>query len=328
MLSRVADAVYWIGRYLERAENVARFAEVNQHLTLDLPSSAGEQWEPLVDITGDAAWFHARYGEATRERVLHFLAFDPAYGSSIASCIRMARENARAIRDAITLETWEQIHKFHLLVSDAAQRYPAGDIPYEFFAEVRNASHLIHGIVEDTMSHGQTWQLMRLGRMLERADKTARLLDVKYFILLPSVEDVGTPWDDLLWCSLLRSASALEMYRKRFGRLRPERIVEFLLLDRQFPRSVHFCVDRARACLHAISGTPAGTFRTTPEQLFGQIHARLSYTRAEDVLVGGLHEFIDELQIQLNAAGQGVADTFFAPKPLPEPTPEIATAQQ
>lgn len=316
MLSRVAHAVYWIGRHIERAENVARFAEVNQYLTLDLPPGAGEQWEPLVDITGDSAHFHATRGEAARESVLHFLAFDTDYPNSIASCVRMARENARNVRDAITLEMWEQIHHFHLLVQEAAQRHAGGMIPYDFFARARNASHLIHGIAEDTMSHGETWQFMRLGRMLERADKTARLLDVKYFILLPSVDEVGLPWDDLLWCAVLRSASALEMFRKRFGRVRPDRIIEFLLLDRHFPRSAQFCMDRAQACLHAISGTPPGAFRTLPEQLLGQVHARLSYARAEDIIAAGLHETLDRLLGDLNAVHQGIHDAYFSPKPI------------
>lgn len=317
MLSRAAHAVYWIGRYLERAENVARFAEVNQYLTLDLPPGAGEQWEPLVDTTGDGALFHASHGEATRENVLRFLAFDPNYPNSIASCVRMARENARTARDAITVEIWEEIHRFHLLVQDAAQRYAGGLIPYEFFAQARNASHLIHGIAEDTMSHGTVWHFLRLGRMLERADKTARLLDVKYFILLPSVDEVGLPWDELLWCAILRSVSALEMYRKRFGRVRPDRIIEFLLLDREFPRSFHYCMDRAQACLHAISGTPPGAFRTKPEQLVGQIHARLSYTHAEDIILAGLHETLDDLMGSLNAVDQGIFQAYFAPQPLP-----------
>lgn len=316
MLSRVAHAVYWIGRYIERAENVARFAEVNQYLTLDLPPGAGEQWEPLVDITGDEARFHALHEQATRENVLHFLAFDPAYPNSIASCVRQARENARNVRDAITLEIWEQIHQFHQLVQEAAARHAGDMIPYEFFARARNASHLIHGIADDTMSHGETWQFLRLGRMIERADKTARLLDVKYFILLPSVNEVGLPWDELLWCAVLRSASALEMYRKRFGRVRPDRIIEFLLLDRHFPRSTQFCLDRVQACLHAISGTPPGAFRTKPEQLVGQVHARLSYARAEDIILSGLHETLDDLLSQLNAVDRGIYESYFAPRPL------------
>lgn len=323
MLSRVAHSIYWIGRYLERAENVARFAEVNQYLTLDLPPGAGEQWEPLVDTTGDSAAFHSTYGEATRENVLRFLAFDSAYPNSITSCVRMARENARSARDAITIETWEQIHRFHLLVQEAAQRHAGDTIPYEFFAQARNASHLIHGIAEDTMSHDETWQFLRLGRLIERADKTARLLDVKYFILLPSVDEVGLPWDELLWCAILRSVSALEMYRKRFGRVRPDRIIEFLLLDRSFPRSVRYCMDRAQACLHAISGTPPGAFRTKPEQLIGQIHARLSYTHAEDVILAGLHETLDDLMASLNAVDRGIHQAYFAPQPLPG-SPDIS----
>ncbi len=317
MLSRVAQTVYWIGRYLERAENVARFAEVNQYLTLDLPPGAGEQWEPMVDITGDAAAFHAAYGEATREKVLRFLAFDSSYPNSILSCLREARESARSVRDIITLELWEQIHQFHVFVQDAAQRYAGGMLPHDFFARVRNASHLLHGIADDTMSHGETWQFLRLGRMLERADKTARLLDVKYFILLPSVDEVGLPWDDLLWCAVLRSASALEMYRKRFGRVRPDRIIEFLLLDRHFPRSVLYCTERAQAHLHAISGTPAGAFRTKPEKQLGQVHSRLSYTHAEDIVLAGLHETLDELMAGLNDVGAGIHETYFAPKPKP-----------
>lgn len=315
MLSRVAQAVYWIGRYIERAENIARFTEVNQYLTLDLPPGAGEQWEPLIDITGDRSEYYARYGEPTRERVLRFLTFDTQYPNSIASCVRRARENARSVRDAITLELWEQIHRFHTMISEAAERFAGEMIPYDFYAQVRNSSHLLHGLADDTMSHNETWHFLRLGRMMERADKTARLLDVKYFILLPSVDEVGMPWDDLLWCAVLRSASGLEMYRKRFGRVRPDRIIEFLLLDRSFPRSVLYCVDRAQGHLHAISGTPAGTFRTPPEQQLGRLHARLSYARAEDLVLTGLHEVLDELLADLNAIDNGIHETYFAPRP-------------
>ena len=148
---------------------------------------------------------------------------------------------------------------------------------------------------------------------------TARLLATR------SLTDASGP----SWTTILRSCGAYEAYLRTYrGMPSAANAAEFLLLDRQFPRSVLFCVDRARACLHNISGTPAGTFRTPPEQVLGQLHARLCYTRAEDVLLGGLHEFIDELQLQLNAAGQGISDTFFAQKPLPEPAPDPAAAQQ
>jgi uncharacterized alpha-E superfamily protein len=155
--------------------------------------------------------------------------------------------------------------------------------------------------------------------MLERADKTSRMLDVKYFILLRSVEDVGTPFDDIQWAAVLRSASAFEMYRKRNGRISPRGVVEFLLLDREFPRAIQFCLLRARDSLHAISGTPLGTFRITPERLLGQLCSDLSYASVDEIINSGLHEYLDELQSKMNQIGTGIFETFFAfktPKPV------------
>jgi uncharacterized alpha-E superfamily protein len=153
-----------------------------------------------------------------------------------------------------------------------------------------------------------------MGRLLERADKTSRILDVKYYILLPSVADVGTTIDDIQWAAVLRSASAFEMYRKRHGRIAPRRIVEFLVLDREFPRAVHHCLLAARDSLHAISGTPVGTFRHPPERLLGQLCSDLSYASTDEIVGRGLHEYLDELQTKLNQVGAGVYDTFFAMK--------------
>jgi uncharacterized alpha-E superfamily protein len=321
LLSRVADSMYWIGRYLERAENVARAAEVNQYLLLDLPESA-EQWSPMVQITGDAALFLSRYGQPSRENVLRFLAFDPLYPNSIASCVRAARDNARSVRDIVTIEMWEQINRFHHLVEDAAARHADGNLPYEFFAQVKNASHLFHGIMEDTLSRGLAWQFCRLGQWIERAEKTTRLLDVKYFILLPSVEDVGTPLDDLQWFAVLRSADALHMYRMKHGLIRPDRINEFLLLDRLFPRSVLFCLRAAQRCLHDVSGHPVGSFGNAAEQRIGQLVARLSYARAEDVIRAGMHQFLEDLQDQINQIDADVFQTYFTLRPPPSPDAE------
>ncbi len=317
MLSRVADSCYWIGRYLERAESVARFADVNQHLLVDLPGDRGEQWAPLVQITGDDAYFTSVYGEATRESVLRFLTFDPDYLSSIACCVRQARENARSIRDTITVELWEQINHFHAMMEDGAALYGTGDVPYEFFSRVKKASQLFAGVLENSMTHGEPWHFIRLGQYIERADKTTRLLDVKYFILLPSVEDVGSTLDELHWSALLRSASALQMYRKQHGLIRPDRIIEFLLLDRTFPRSVLFCLIAAQRCLHAISGTPLGSFGNPPEQRIGQLTSTMNYMNPADIIRGGLHEYLDELQDFINQAGQSIFDHYFAIKPAP-----------
>jgi uncharacterized alpha-E superfamily protein len=152
--------------------------------------------------------------------------------------------------------------------------------------------------------------------MIERADKTSRILDVKYFILLPKATDVGTPYDDIQWLALLRSASALEMYRQRHGQISPVNVVKFLVLDKEFPRAVLHCLTRANESLHAISGTVPGSFSNSAEQRMGQLRAELAYTQAEEVISGGLHEFIDDFQNRLNYVGEAVYESFFAKRPL------------
>jgi uncharacterized alpha-E superfamily protein len=316
MLSRVADSIYWMNRYIERAENVARFIDVNLRLLLDPSIGTTEQWEPLVDTTGDRVPFQERYGRATRRNVVAFLTFDTANPNSIFSCLRMARENARSVREVISSEMWEQINKFYLMVRAAAA---AGDIledPYDFFTEIKMASHLFVGVTDATMSHGEGWHFGRMGRLIERADKTSRLLDVKYFLLLPTVTDVGTPIDDSQWTAVLKSASAFEMYRKRYGRIAPQHVADFLLLDREFPRSVHYCIVKAEESLLAISDTPVGTFRNAAEQRLGRLRSELDYASIQEILTSGLHEFLDGFQVKLNRVGDAIFETFFALRPV------------
>ncbi len=316
MLSRVADNLYWISRYIERAENVARFIDVNLHLMLDLPGGATEQWEPLVITTGDDAIFAERYGAASRENVVEFLTFDRANPNSILTCLRIARETARAVRQTISSEMWEQVNTFYLMVTSSTAREQVKEAPYQFFREVKLASHLFEGLTNATMSHGEGWHFCRLGRLIERADKTTRILDVKYFLLLPAVADVGTPIDDIQWAAVLRSASALEMYRKRHHHLTPDQVADFLLLDREFPRSIHYSLIKADESLHALSGTQVGTFCNTAEQRLGQLRSELTYTRVQDIIAAGLHEFLDALQTKLNGIGNTIFDTFFALHPV------------
>jgi uncharacterized alpha-E superfamily protein len=166
------------------------------------------------------------------------------------------------------------------------------------------------------MSHNEGWHFCRVGRMLERADKTSRILDAKYFLLLPTVDAVGTPYDDIMWAAVLRSTSALEMYLKRFQQISPTRIVEFLVLDREFPRAVHYCINAADDSLRAISGTRLGTFRNAAEQRLGRISAELNYTQVPEIIGSGLHEFLDELQVRLNGVGDAIYNTFFALQPI------------
>ncbi len=320
MLSRVAESIYWMSRYAERAENVARFIDVNLQLMLDAPGGADQQWEPLVATTGDHEAFTKRWKVATEQNVLEFLTFDPENPNSILSCLRGARENARTIREIISSEVWLQLNKFYLMVMEAAQSHGGALAnPHEFFTEVKNANHLFNGITAATMTHGETWHFFQMGRMLERADKTSRILDVKYFILLRSAQDVGTAFDDIQWAAVLRSASAFEMYRKRHGRISPKSVVEFLLLDRDFPRAIHFSLLAARDGLHKISGTGLGTFRYPPEKLLGQLCSDLSFTSIDEIINAGLHEYLDDLQTKMNQVSAGIFDTFFAfktPKPV------------
>ena len=314
MLSRVAESIYWMSRYVERAENVARFIEVNLHLMLDDPSAGARQWSPLVYTTGDHEDFNKRYPFATQENVITFLVTDTENPNSIYSCVRAARENARSVREIISSEMWLQLNTFYLMLKAASEQPSAMGEPQEFFANVRHASHLFAGITDATMSRTEAWHFGRLGRMMERADKTSRILDVKYYILLRSAEDVGTPFDEIQWAALLRSASGFEMYRKKHGKLTPHGVVEFLMLDHEFPRSVRFSVNQARESLHAISGTPLNTFSSQAEKHLGQLSSELSYATVEEILTVGLHEYVDGFQNRLNQVGNGVLDTFFAMK--------------
>lgn len=310
MLSRVADSIYWLNRYVERAENIARFVDVNLNLLLDSPPGVQQQWRPIVLTTGDLALFQERYGEPTADSVIQFLTFDTEYSNSIISCLRLARENARSVREIISSEMWEQVNTFYLKVKDASHSYSLSHLP-GFFADVKLSSHLFAGIMDATMSHNEGWHFGRVGRLLERADKTARILDVKYFILLPSVQDVGTALDELQWIALLKSASGYEMYRKCQHRITPQSVASFLILDRQFPRSIQSCLLEAEWSLHQITGTSSGTWSNPAERTLGKLRSELDFITIEEVVQSGLHEFLDQIQTQLNLVGKKIFETFF-----------------
>ncbi|MGL4618458.1 alpha-E domain-containing protein [Chroococcidiopsis sp.] len=316
MLSRVADSIYWLNRYVERAENVARFIDVNLTLLLDAPTGEAQQWKPLILTTGDLSLFQERYGEATAENVIQFLTFNREYPNSIASCLFAARENARSIREIISSEMWERVNAFYFLVKEAAQSHTVPEWS-NFFAEVKLASHLFAGVMNATMTHNEGWHFGQIGRLLERADKTARILDVKYYILLPSAKDVGTTLDQLQWIALLKSASAYEMYRK-WGRHRiaPTAVAEFLILNREFPRSIQFCLLQAEQSLHQITGTPIGTWQNPAERALGRLRSELEYITIEEIVNTGLHEFLDRIQHQINDVGDKIFTTFVAVNPV------------
>ena len=308
MLSRAADSIFWIGRYMERAENVARFIDVNLHHMLDLPPGTPEQWKPVVAVTGDLYRFLERYETTTRESAIQFLTFDDGNPNSILSSLRAARENARAIRDVMSSDMWEHLNETFLHVSDDDAFERVRHAPYEFFSELKLSGRLFEGLTDDTMSHGEAWHFCRLGRLIERADKISRMVDFKHF--LPG----GAPMEEIEWSVVLQSANSLELYRKRHGRIQREKIVAFLLLDREFPRSVQYCLTGAEESLHAITGTPIGTFRILAEQRLGQLRSELAFARAEEILADGLHEYVDTLQLKLNLTSDAVTEAFFVPQ--------------
>lgn len=314
MLSRTADAIYWLARYVERAENVARFVDVNYTLALDLPYESAAQWKPMVLTTGDESEFTDRYDDFSEQNVVQFLTFDRDNPNSILSCLWQARENARTVRDTISSELWEQVNQFYLLVKQASKR-DALESPHKFFAEIKQASHLCTGIADSTMSHGEAWQFARLGRTLERADKTARILDVKYYMLLPNSDHVGSPYDALLWSALLKSASAFEMYRKRFRVILPDRVVEYLMLDPHFSRSMRFSIIGAERSLRLITGNDGSGYANSVERKLGQLRSELDYADVGEILQAGLHDYLDDFQDKLNQVGGAVYETFFAIKP-------------
>ena len=314
MLSRVADSLYWMSRYIERAENIARIIHVNLHLILDVHLGYTEQWAPLISITGDHELFYSKYKEANRENVMHFLTFDEEYPNSILACVSKARENARSIREIISSEMWEQINRFYYLVKDASSTNRMLISGHEFYTNIKMSSHLFVGISDTTLNHGEGWHFLRLGRLLERADKTSRIIDVKYFHLLPSSVDVNSTYDDIQWAAVLRSASAFEMYRKIFHRINPEDVVAFLILNQEFPRAIAYCLNKANDSIHSITGTPDNSFQYSTEKFLGQLASELQFKDINEIITYGLHEYIDEFQAKLNNIGNNIHQNFFAIK--------------
>jgi len=311
MLSRVAESIYWMARYIERAENTARFVEVTLNLVLDQPMGVDEPWRPLINATGDDEIFNKSYAVADAETVMRFMAFDRDYANSIISALRIARENARSVRESLSSEAFEQINTLYHYVNTAAQTEQSPDSPTDFFDSIRRHCHLLTGILDATMSHDTGWHFANVGRLIERADKTSRILDVKYFTLLPTVDSVGTAIDDLQWSTLLFSLSGFEAYRRQHHVILSDKVVEFFLLHTEFPRSVRFCVDNAETSLLAITGGATDPRHSVATDKIAALRERLASTDATSILQYGLHQFVDSVQGDLNEIGIAITDSYF-----------------
>ncbi|KAA5544679.1 alpha-E domain-containing protein [Roseiconus nitratireducens] len=315
MLSRVAESIYWMSRQAERAENLARFIEVTLHMSLDPTESSVNPWEPLVQVTGDNEWFEAKYGQATCQNVVQFLAFDEEYHSSMLTCLRSSRQNAKSVREAMPTESFEKLNEFYHFVLDS--RAPQlTDPTADFFEQIRYHALMWTGVLDSTMSHDIAWHFVNVGRLLERADKTSRILDVKYFNLLPRVEDVGTAIDDLQWSTLLLAISGFEAYRREHHLMDIEKIVAFFLFHRSFPRSIYSCIAGAEWSLRQIEKESGSDYTGHAQRSTNALRHRLKNTNVKEVIAGGMHQFIDRLQVELNEIGDALGqDYFYANQP-------------
>jgi uncharacterized alpha-E superfamily protein len=296
MLSRVADSLYWMSRYVERAENIARILDVNLQLMLDLPKLGAEEekkiWSPVLRSTGEHDDFDKHYKSTSSENVIDFLTLNTKNSNSIINCITSARENARHVREQISLEMWEEINRTYLWMKGQTLKKILKVGPYEFFNDVKNASHLFQGITDGTMTHGEDWDFIQVGSFLERADMVTRLLDAndEIFINAPdSLMNGGT----LQWSAILRSC-------------------------------IRFCAGALDESLRRISGTQEERFTNQAEKLSGRLVAELNYSALEDIKTIGMHKYMDELQVKLNAIGEAIFQTYLFSPPLPEHEPEPA----
>lgn len=305
MLSRVAGSLYWLSRYIERAENNARILDVNLQLMLDFEDhpdrGVDAHWSPIINSLETSDTFRKLYNEINEETVTDFLTFSKENSSSIYSCIATARENARMVREQISSEMWEQLNLLYLMLKSNAAREMFDSSPYELYKKVVDASQLFQGVTDATMTHGEGWDFMQFGKFLERADSSSRILDVKYHILLPSGEQVGGNVDSVQWMAVLKSVSAMEAYCKiHVGQVVPWKVADFLILHDEFPRSLRFCIDALDNALHRISGSPPSHYQNEAERLAGRLRSDLEFGTVDELFREGLHQFLDRTQSRLN----------------------------
>lgn len=324
MLSRVADDLFWTARYLERGADIVRLLEISYLLDLDRPEKQAAQWEPLAWITGDIAFFLERYGKATRENVMRFLVTDTGYPNSVISCLAKARANAKGLREQIPTVLWEEINhlwqvaeRLGMAPDDSHTRVLEG------CREISRLHTLVLGLVAETMTRGEGYHLWQLGTFLERADKTSRMLHVKYFHLLPAPAYVGTIIDDAQWSALLQSLGARQDYHRQHGLITPDKVIGMIICDPHFARSVGFCLEEARQNLLAMpdeaKGDAAGRLTA--------LCARIAGLTGAEIIAIGVHQFVNQLQIDLNQINDAIMTNLFPPLPRLDATapavPEI-----
>lgn len=305
MLCRVADSLFWMSRYIERAENTIRLVDVNLQLLMEAENLDDQgiqaHWQPILASTGDLENFHEFYSGISSRNVADFLTFSPENPSSVLSCIRGARENARMVRDQISAEMWEIMNRLYLFVRNQDSNQFWEDGPIDFCQEIKEYVLLFEGITESTFLHGTGYEFIKAGKFLERAEKTARLVDIKHYFPLGEGSAEGGVLDTAQWIAILRAAGGQDAYHQVYvSDVIPEQVVEFLLLCREFPRSIHFSLKCLQNAVHAISGCPLSHYSNEGERLCGRLLSDFSYLTIEDIMKRDLHQVLKSVSKELN----------------------------
>jgi uncharacterized alpha-E superfamily protein len=308
MISRVAEHCFWMSRYLERLENTARVLDVNQTLLLDFQVPSDQQWKPLLIISG----IHDMPGVAEAEAVQNYVTWEVDNPSSIASSLAACRENARVIREVISADMWERLNHYYWWMQGDISRNLYNRSRTDFYGEIKRMNQSFHGITDGTMSHGEAWEFMQLGKYLERACQTARILDVKYHMLLPSPEHLGTPIENAHWAAILMSCSAYEPFHKQHnGSDLGMAVPGFLIFDPLFPRSVRRCLIECQGAAHAISGRPVSMPSNEGERTIHALVSWLQLTTVGDFVHAGLHEALTNVVNNIHQIGEAIQRTYF-----------------
>ncbi|HSJ48080.1 MAG TPA: alpha-E domain-containing protein [Gammaproteobacteria bacterium] len=306
MLSRVAETIYWMARYIERAENTARLINVNGHLLLDLPRRVRLGWAPLIDITGSDELFYSRYEEADERHVVRFLVTDTINSGSILGSLHLARENARTIRDIIPREAWEQINHLYLQTRENTASSQGRRRREEYLRQVILGAQTITGMLAGTMTHDAGYDFLRMGRNLERADMTTRIIDVRSASLLPGLSEELTPFENIQWMSVLKSLTAYQMYRREMRlRVRRPDVLAFLLQERRFPRAFYHTLCEVENCLASLP------HNEKPLESLARLQKKVLNAKPQKLHQEELHKFIDQLQLGLARLHNQIAATYF-----------------
>ncbi|MCP1673479.1 putative alpha-E superfamily protein [Natronocella acetinitrilica] len=318
MLSRAAERVYWMGRYIERAENTARLVGAYNNEIMDMPKSVDASWRSLVDIAGATEPFYGRYQNPDERNVVKFLLADDDNPGSIFTSVRAARENVRTTRELLPTEAWEHTNKLYLYVKEHLQRSLARKHRFEFLQTVIFRCQQITGLLSGTMSHDASYRFVRMGLELERADMTTRIVDSAVYLLLPRKES-PTEYDNLLWVNVLKSLSAYQMYRQHvIPRVIGDEVVRFLLQDSDFPRSVAHAVAAAESCLRMLPRNDA------PLRAIARLQRRINEANTGAMTLEELHELMDNLQTGINDVHEQIVATWVLVERQPGGLPATA----